>query len=480
MNILQACQSPKLFGPWFRNPDTYAAWFAFLAALFGLPMTSEQLEIYRRHTNRQEPPSKAQREAWLVIGRRGGKSFVMALVAVYLACFFDYRQYLSPGERATVIVIAADKKQARVIMRYVRALLNGIPMLKAMIENDTTNGVDLNNLVTIEVGTASFRSTRGYTYAAVLADEIAFWPTDDAADPDFEILKALKPGMKTIPNSMLICASSPYGRRGALWQAFKDNFGKEDRPLVWQAATVDMNPTVDPVEIAKEYDEDPSNAAAEYGGMFRTDIEDFISREAIDKCVSEGVHERPYVPGIRYVAFVDPSGGAGGDSFTMAIAHGEEKIAVVDAVRERRPPYSPKDVVAEFAAVLKTYHISKIIGDRWGGEWPPESFKAFGISYEQSAKPKSDIYRDLLPILNSGQADLLDHKRANAQIAALERRTGRGGKDSIDHSPGAHDDVANAVAGVICLVSTKAAPMVITDQLLARASIPNAYARRAS
>jgi hypothetical protein len=469
LNILQACQSEKLFGPWFRNPETYAAWFAFLAALFGLPMTPDQLAIYQRHTNRQEAPSKAQREAWLVIGRRGGKSFVMALVAVYLACFFDYRQYLSPGERATVIVIAADKKQARVIMRYVRALLNNIPMLKAMVENDTTSGVDLNNFVTIEVGTASFRSTRGYTYAAVLADEIAFWPTDDAADPDFEILKALKPGMKTIPNSMLICASSPYGRRGALWQAFKDNFGKEDRPLVWQAATADMNPTVDPDEIAKEYEEDPSNAAAEYGGMFRTDIEDFVSREAIDKCVSDGIHERPPVSGVKYVAFVDPSGGAGGDSFTLAIAHGEDKIAVVDAIRERRPPYSPKEVVAEFADVLKTYHVSKIIGDRWGGEWPVESFKGHGISYEQSAKPKSDIYRDLLPILNSGQADLLDHKRAITQIATLERRTARGGKDNIDHAPGAHDDVANAVAGVICLVNTKAAPMVISDAVLAAA-----------
>jgi hypothetical protein len=35
------------------------------------------------------------------------------------------------------------------------------------------------------------------------------------------------------------------------------------------------------------------------------------------------------------------------------------------------------------------------------------------------------------------------------QLVALERRTARGGRDTIDHPPGAHDDVANAVAGVI-------------------------------
>jgi hypothetical protein len=37
----------------------------------------------------------------------------------------------------------------------------------------------------------------------------------------------------------------------------------------------------------------------------------------------------------------------------------------------------------------------------------------------------------------------------------LERRTARSGKDSIDHPPGAHDDVANAVAGVLVLAAGK-------------------------
>jgi hypothetical protein len=34
------------------------------------------------------------------------------------------------------------------------------------------------------------------------------------------------------------------------------------------------------------------------------------------------------------------------------------------------------------------------------------------------------------------------HRRA--QIVGLERRTARGVRDSVDHAPGAHDDVANA------------------------------------
>ena len=107
--------------------------------------------------------------------------------------------HLAPGERATIMVIAVDRKQARTIFRYIRALLTRVPMLAELIERETEDSFDLSNSVTIEVQTASYRSTRGYTIAAALCDELAFWQTDDAAEPDYEILAAIKPGMATIP-----------------------------------------------------------------------------------------------------------------------------------------------------------------------------------------------------------------------------------------------------------------------------------------
>jgi hypothetical protein len=44
--------------------------------------------------------------------------------------------------------------------------------------------------------------------------------------------------------------------------------------------------------------------------------------------------------GVSYLAFVDPSGGSG-DGMTLAIGHQEDDVAVLDAIRERRPPFSP-------------------------------------------------------------------------------------------------------------------------------------------
>lgn len=456
LTLLDAISDPNLFAPWFKDPSTWQAWFAFIAALFALPMTADQLAIYREHTGRNEPPVTQASEAWLICGRRAGKSFVLALIAVFLACFHDYRQYLAPGERGTVFCLATDRKQARIILRYVRALLNNVPMLARMIEREWAEGFDLSNHVTIEVATASFRSTRGFTLVACLLDELAFWPTDDTATPDVEVLNALRPGMATIPTAMLLCASSPYARRGALWDAYRRHYGKPGDPvLVWQAATRAMNRTVAQSVIDAAYEADPASAAAEYGSLFRSDVEAFVAREAIEACITPGCRERERVPGLKYSAFLDPAGGSGKDSFTLAIAHREDGIAVLDAIRERKPPFSPEAVVSDYAALLKSYGVTKVIGDRYAGEWVREPFKAHGIAYSPSAKPKSDLYRDCLPLINSRKCELLDDAKLLAQFIGLERRTARSGRDSVDHAPNAHDDVSNVVAGAIVNCTTK-------------------------
>ena len=208
----------------------------------------------------------------------------------------------------------------------------------------------------------------------------------------------------------------------------------------------------------------PLRALAEYMAEFRSDLEAFVSREVVEACVPPGVYERAPVPGITYRAFVDPAGGSGEDSMTLAIAHRDGDRVILDALRERqpRPRFSPDHVVEEFAATLKAYGISSVRGDQYGGDWPAERFRAHGIAYEKAGKVKSDIYRDVLPLLNAGRVELLDHPRLVAQLCSLERRTARGGRDSIDHAPGAHDDLINSVSGALIELSPTGADAWIT------------------
>ncbi len=145
------------------------------------------------------------------------------------------------------------------------------------------------------------------------------------------------------------------------------------------------------------------------------------------------------------------------DSFTLAIAHKEDDKIILDCIRETRPPFSPEGVAAEFAATLRRYRVTSVTGDRYAGEWPREQFRKRHIEYRCADRPKSDLYLHLLPAINSGQVDLLDHDRLLAQLVGLERRTARSGRDSIDHQPNGHDDVANALAGAVYVVTSEAA-----------------------
>ena len=113
------------------------------------------------------------------------------------------------------------------------------------------------------------------------------------------------------------------------------------------------------------------------------------------------------------------------------------------------PPFSPEKVAEELAGFFRAYGISTITGDPYGGEWPREQFRKHGIVYVPSERSKSEIYLEALPLLNAGRIELLDHSRLFAQLVSLERRTARGGRDTIDHPPQAKDDIANAVCGAV-------------------------------
>jgi len=324
-----------------------------------------------------------------------------------------------------------------------------------MMTRETQFGVELANSIVIEVTAGSFRSVRGRTVVAALCDEVAFWQSEDSANPDVEIINAIRPGMLTIPTSLLLVASSPYARKGVLYTMHKRYHWRDDpRVLSWQANTEKMNPAVDQGVIAQAYQDDPISASAEYGAQFRSDVEAFIAREAIDAVLSDE-RERPYIAGKRYFAFADAAGGSGKDSFTLAIAHADDGIPTLDVIREFKPPFSPKAVVSDLSDLLKQYGVRKVTADRYAAQFVVEAFKEHQIVLEHTVKSKSQIYSEFLPLLNSRRCDLLNNDRMVNQLLGLERHTARSGKDSIDHSPGGHDDIANAVAGVLTTLGVK-------------------------
>jgi hypothetical protein len=291
---------------------------------------------------------------------------------------------------------------------------------------------------------------------AALCDEIAFWRSEDSANPAEEILAALRPAMATIPGSLLLALSSPYKRSGPLYEQYRRHYGHDSPVLVVQAATRTMNPSVPQSVMDRAFERDPAAAQAEYLAQFRSDVASFLDADWVDRAMSEpGRTERPPLPGMRYYAFCDPSGGAR-DAFTLAIAHRDaDGTIVLDVCRGRRPPFDPSSVVREYAARLREYHCSTVTGDRYSGAWVSEAFHAANVTYKPSVQTKSELYLEVEPLFARNGVQLLDCRALLTELQQLERRTRSGGKDVVDHPPGSHDDYANAACGALILAAQR-------------------------
>jgi hypothetical protein len=424
-----------------------------LIATVGEKLGAHERALFTRFTGRAREPGKRVEEAEFLIGRRGGKDRAASVLATYLATLINWSSVLAKGERGLVLCIGPDQRQAKITRDYIEGVFDGSRILSRLIVNRTADTLELSNGISIEVRAASFRRLRGVTCVAVIATEAAFWQTDESSNADVEILNAVRPSLATTGGPLIII-TTPYARRGEVWNTFRRHYGANGDPLVLvaQGTTRDFNPALSEKVIERALERDHAAASAEYLAQFRADIESFVAREVVEAAIAPGRYELPPVGGTHYVAFVDPSGGSA-DSMTLAIAHRDKQRGALDAIRERKPPFSPDDVTKEFADLIKSYGVHRVQGDRYGGEWPAERFKSHGISYEPSQRTKSEIYGEALPLLNSGRIELLDHPRLVAQLCGLERRTARGGRDSIDHAPGGHDDVANVAAGALVVAA---------------------------
>ena len=256
-----------------------------MIAAMGEALTESERLQFRELTGRDAEPLARIDELVAVVGRRGGKSRALAVLAVFLAILVDHSGVLAPGERGIVLCIAPDQKQAKLALDYAEAAIAQSPILRQLIAGRTADALELKNGISIEVRSASFRRLRGPTYIAVLADEAAFWHTDESANPDVEILNAVRPGLATTGGPLII-ASSPYAKRGVLWDTYRRHYGAEGDPLILVAkgASRDFNPSLPQSVVDRALERDPASACAEFLGEFRSDLQAYVSGEIVEAC----------------------------------------------------------------------------------------------------------------------------------------------------------------------------------------------------
>ena len=126
---------------------SWETWCVALKAIVALALSAAELAVYQHITARNTAPTRPFREVWLICGRRGGKSVIAALIAVYQCTCRTFKRI--PGEMLVFMVIAADRKQARVIKGYISAMLRAIGALESLVENETADTITLKNGATL-------------------------------------------------------------------------------------------------------------------------------------------------------------------------------------------------------------------------------------------------------------------------------------------------------------------------------------------
>jgi hypothetical protein len=250
IDIARALRDPRLLGAVLGDVSTWAVWVSVLKSAFALPLTDEERALFTLVAGDRTPPTQRVRELWCLVGRRGGKSRVAALIAVYVALFVKHK--LAPGETGVVLVLAATTEQAGVVFDYCKAALAQSPALRHEIAGVTRTEIRLKNGIVVAVHPNSFRTSRGRTLVAAVFDEVAYWRDESTATPDSETYTAILPSLATTGGT-LIAISSPYRKTGLLYAKHRDHFGQDsERILVVQGPTATFNPALDAAEIASQ------------------------------------------------------------------------------------------------------------------------------------------------------------------------------------------------------------------------------------
>ena len=302
--IVDALRDPANLGalPAFRDLATWSAWLVFLEALYGLPMTPPELEVFQRHTARQAPRPGGYPEGVAVVGVQSGKS----RVAGALAAFEAARARPEGGGELHAILVAQDHRGAiRTLGAYAREPFEASPVLQRLVPERAAGLRRLLRRVTQRedaltltsgVVVASYpcrpAAVRGLRACVVVIDELAFFVATDGRPTDREMLRVAR-GRVATTGGKVIVLSSPYAETGALWELHRRHYGREDSlTLIWQASASAMNPTLGADYLDRMRDEDPDAFRSEVLGLFRAGISSLFDPEVLESAVDVGVRER--------------------------------------------------------------------------------------------------------------------------------------------------------------------------------------------
>ena len=420
----------------------------FLKSIYGLELDVDELDFYCRATGSKTYDPREQREITAIIGRRGGKTRLAAQIAVYEA-IRDHK--LPPGERAFILVIAPVLKQAQIAFDYVRKYLNRSPELSQLVVKERKSEIELRNGITIACQPCSQITVRGYSVVCAICDELGFWVHEEtAANPEREVIAALRPAMATLTKTKLIKISTPCRKEGILWHDFQE---RESLPYpVWQASSKEMNPTLSDDFLEGAQRENNEHFRREYLAEFTDSLVGWITWEILEPCIVRGCREFPRVSNGTYVAAVDPAFTHSDFGFAILHRSDNEHINVAFAARwtgTRNAPLNLESVSIQINDVLQRFGINSLVGDQHCFPVLRQHFEKAGLFYREfrfGDHSRASIFGNLRQLIAQQKISFVDEPELLRQLRSLDEIRTTNGNIDIRPPSSSKDDMAIAVA----------------------------------
>ena len=412
-----------------------------LKVIYGELLTDGELEIYRQGTGRASYDRKEHRENTIIGGRRGGKTRLSAIIAVYEA-FRDHG--LPRGERGYVMLLARDKAQAQIAFDYIFKYISESPILSQRILSKTKQEIILKNNITIACYACTHDRVRGRSLVTIICDEIGFWADGDvSANPAEEILAALRPGMATVRHAKLIKISSPYVKCGVLWDEFSRR--TELDFLVWQLTSFQMNPTLREEDFESERRMGEEKFIREFLAHFTDSVNGWIDSDSLNRCIIGGRRQLSRQDNLSYVGVLDAA--SRHDDFALVIVHKDPQgLIVVDFIKTwtgtKKAPLQFEPVLSEVKDILETYGTNTVTGDQYQADPISQHLRKLGIVFNQftfSAATRFKLFSGLKHLLLQGKIQLLDDIELNRQLRSLREEKSPRGNIDVQVSSGKDD-----------------------------------------
>jgi hypothetical protein len=431
-----------------------------LRALYGLPLSDSQVEIYRKLTYNESvfEPDTDKSEAILVLGCRSGKSFLAAVIALYEATARGdkWRKYLGEGETGYAVITATRIQQASQILQATCLRLLQNSKIPFMLESPLQSELKLKNGLSIASYPCNSTAGRGLPIFLLIFDELAHFRIE-GKDYDERIFSALNPRRAQFPGAKCLKISTPAGKQGLFWNEFSEGFKVPGR-LTVQGSTSLVNPLISKDFIEAEYRRNPDSAACEFGAEFAEKVDAFFPYDKLLECfVLDG--DIPYDSRYRYFCGLDQSGLAGRDRFALSIAHLDNDDRVfVDAIRA----WETRDadlILSEIKEITGAYKIPTVSVDRYALGWVRQALEKVGLEV-QVRELLPVIYSNLKSLVIAGRVTLPNNKPLRDALVRTQAFYGRSNQLSISHERDAlgHADVADAVAAAVFACSNRLLP----------------------